>query len=230
MAQYPIDALEYLKHAGGLMTAVCAVYYDQYLENPLTAEKNFRIFCENINFIESDESLHIENGVAPEEYEKAYKRNKAIIEQIVANLQNKNSEENDFYKELWQQLQNEALLPTKIEKVAALIQLAELPQIPYFQLDEIEKMDDAQFQTYTEKVMPELKKAIFVIGYGYPQKTQVAEQLIKLATAIKDQKARTVFVAQIIAFYEASIQRFLSKTEAEEKADKTQAKLDLEGS
>lgn len=220
MSQYPLEALEYLRHAEGLMTAVCAVYYQQYLENHKDAEKNFRLFCENINFIQSDESLHIENDVDPEEYEKAYKRNKPVVEQIVSNLQSKKNEEEDFYKELWKQLQNEVLLPTNIEKVAALIQLAEMPQIPYFRLDEIEKMDNAQFQTYTEKVMPELKKAIFVIGYGYPQKTQVAEQLIKLATAIKDQKARTVFVAQIIAFYEASMQRFLSKTEAEGKADK----------
>lgn len=217
MKEYPADALEYLRRAEGLMTAVCAVYYEVYLKNHVDAEKNFRLFCENINFMRGDESLHVENKVAPEEYQKAYDKNKSAVKQIVDNLQSRNDTEEAFYKELWQQLQNIALFPTSIEKVAALIQLAEMPQIPYFQMEKIDQMDDAQFQVCTEKILPQLKKAIFAIGYGYPQKTQLAEQLIQLAASIEEPDERTVFVAQVIAFYEARMQKLLSSTASMEK-------------
>lgn len=219
MDQYPTNALEFLKCADGLMTAVCAAYYETYLENNPDAEKNLYIFCDNINYLPPEKgTISVKNNVPPEEYRKAYEKNKIIVNQLVENLQVKKESEQQFYKELWEQLKNPALFPTNVDRVAALIQFAEMDQIPYFQLGMEGEMSDEIYQSCTKAIIPQLKKALFAINCGYEQKTQLAEQLIQIASSLSDKDERRVFVAQIVAFYEHKVRKVVEKLEELERA------------
>lgn len=206
MLQYPENALEFLQKVDGLVTDVFAAYYETYLKDCPDSTQNFRIFCENVNYTKSDSSIHIEPKAPSVDYKSIFDEQESTVRQIIINLQIKNLDEEEFYQQFWEQLQNPILFSTDEKKIAALIQCAEMNEIPYFKLDSFPKMEDTEYNSRTQNILPQLKKMSYAISHGYEQKTQLAELFINTATSIQNSRDRLVFVAQIIGLYERRIQ------------------------
>lgn len=193
---------DFLQHVDGTVYAICETYYQRYLKDSPDSQENFRIFCEEINYIQSDKRLKLDvNGVVAE-YERLYNEQKETVELIVNNLESKNESENEFYIQLWEQWRNETLFPTDEKRIAMLIQLVGMDEIPYYQLSKVKEMSDKEYENRTNNIILQLKRAIYVINSKYTQKTQVATQLIEIESQITDEVDKVVFLAQIMGYYE----------------------------
>lgn len=124
---------------------------------------------------------------------------------LVDNLIKQNVGEDEFYNLLWEQMQNEVLFPSEDSIVAFMIQLLFDPQLPYYHLPPVEMMDDDDYMESIQRIKVDYQKALFAINYGYAQKTQMAEQILNIATEIESSQDRIVFVANILGYYKNQI-------------------------
>lgn len=66
-------------------------------------------------------------------------------------------------------------------------------------------MDDDDYMESIQRIKVDYQKALFAINYGYAQKTQMAEQILNIATEIESSQDRIVFVANILGYYKNQI-------------------------
>lgn len=225
MKNYPNSPDEFLKHVDGKIYDVCETYYLQYLKPSTTSEQaahNLRLFYENCGYVDTDKALVVETQTAPEIFQKLIESNEDIVKRIIENLIALNLSEEDFYKQLWEQMQNKVVFPTEESIVSVVIELLFYPKVPYFQLPEVPTMDDDVYMETVQNVRSAYQKAIFAINFGYAQKTQIAEQLLRIVGELDSAQAKAVLVANIYGYYDTKIKQF------KEKIDELQKKLKKE--
>lgn len=208
MKEYPTSSIEFFEHADGKIYDVCQAYYLHYLKPSTTSEeaaKKLREFYEACGFIQSDQTLKIETITSPNVFQELMDTNRVIIEKIVDNLIKQNVGEDEFYNLLWEQMQNEVLFPSEDSIVAFMIQLLFDPQLPYYHLPPVEMMDDDDYMESIQRIKVDYQKALFAINYGYAQKTQMAEQILNIATEIESSQERIVLVSNIFGYYKNQI-------------------------
>ena len=191
MKEYPTSSIEFFEHADGKIYDVCQAYYLHYLKPSTTSEeaaKKLREFYEACGFIQSDQTLKIETITSPNVFQELMDTNRVIIEKIVDNLIKQNVGEDEFYNLLWEQMQNEVLFPSEDSH-----------------LPPVEMMDDDDYMESIQRIKVDYQKALFAINYGYAQKTQMAEQILNIATEIESSQDRIVFVANILGYYKNQI-------------------------
>ena len=145
-----------------------------------------------------------------------------IPTQLVQNLMDKSPAEDQFYLELWTQMCNKTLFPNELTMVSAIIVLMYMPKIPYFCLPQVPTMEDEVYQECTRHVQEQIKRAIYAIEAGYPQKTQLAVQLMRLCNQIKGEKEKTVFIAQILGYYQGQIKQLMDSQKKEKSPNARQ--------
>lgn len=209
---YPETVTEFLTHVNGKVYSVCEVFYTTYLktcDQPQVAAEQLRTFLENCIIIPSDYTLMVEGKYSEEEVGKTIGKIKPILTQLVQNLMDQSPEEEKFYLELWNQLCNKTLFPNDLALVSAIIVLMHIPKIPYFCLPQVPAMEDKVYQECTSHVQEQVKRAIYAIEADYPQKTQLATQLMMLCRQIEGEAEKTVFIAQILGYYQGQIKQLI---------------------
>ena len=222
---YPETVTEFLTHVNGKVYSVCEVFYTIYLKDctkPQEAAEQLRTFLENCLAIPSDYTLMVEGKYSEEEVGKTIGEIKPIPTQLVQNLMDKSPAEDQFYLELWTQMCNKTLFPNELTMVSAIIVLMYMPKIPYFCLPQVPTMEDEVYQECTRHVQEQIKRAIYAIEAGYPQKTQLAVQLMRLCNQIKGEKEKTVFIAQILGYYQGQIKQLMDSQKKEKSPNARQ--------
>lgn len=209
---YPATVTEFLTHVDGKVYSVCEIFYSTYLKactHPKEAADQLRIFLENCNVIESDATLPVEGTYSEAEVGKTIGEIKPIITKLVQNLTEQAPAEEQFYLELWNQLCNKMLFPDELAIVSAIIVLMYMPKIPYFWLPKVPAMEDEVYWDCSNRIQEEIKRAIYAIEADYSQRTQLATQLMRLCSQIEGETEKTVFVAQILGYYQRQIKRLI---------------------
>lgn len=150
---------------------------------------------------------YVEPQTKPDDYRHIIEKQGQIVTQILDKLQKRNLDEHTFYTLLWEQICNDTLFPSDEEKIAVLVQLFNMPTLPYFQMEASHKMEDAEYSRWTDELLPKIQKAVYALNCGFEQKTQVTEQLLIIEKTITDDKAKQVFWSHIISFFERKIEQ-----------------------
>lgn len=222
MKNYPNSPDEFLKHVDGKIYDICETYYLQYLKPSTTSDQaaqNLRLFYENLGFVDTDKTIVVETKTAPDVFQKLIEGNEDIIKRVIENLLALNPSEEDFYKQLWEQMQNKVVFPTDESVVSIVISLLFYPKVPYFQLPKVPTMDDEVYIETFQSIKTHYLKAIFALNFGYAQKTQIAEQLLRIVGELQSTQEKAVLVANIYGYYDRQINQF------KEKIDDLQKKL-----
>lgn len=88
---------------------------------------------------------------------------------------------------------------------AGMVEFIRSGKFKYYHLPPVEMMDDDDYMESIQRIKVDYQKALFAINYGYAQKTQMAEQILNIATEIESSQDRIVFVANILGYYKNQI-------------------------
>lgn len=100
---------------------------------------------------------------------------------------------------------DEVLVSDDCQKACLLLYMWLDPRIPYFQLGPGVSMDDDTYRACVQELELPYKKMLFAMYAGYPQKTQKASVLLKIADEIPDKNNRIVFWSLTISRLESKI-------------------------
>lgn len=209
---YPATVMEFLTHVDGKVYSVCEAFYTTYLKactQPKEAADQLRTFLENCITIESDSTLLVEGTYSEKDVGKTMGEINPILTKLVQNLMEQSPAEEQFYLELWIQLCNKALFPNDLAIISAIIALMYMPKIPYFCLPKVPIMEDEVYRDCSNRIQEQVKRAIYAIEADYPQRTQLAAQLMRLCSQIEGETEKTIFVAQILGYYQRQIMRLI---------------------
>jgi hypothetical protein len=207
MSNNMMPVLDFLKAVDGLLTDVCAFFYTHYLKGNQEANNNLMLFFQNVGRRDNEQPYYVEPQTKPDDYRHIIEKQGQIVTQILDKLQKRNLDEHTFYTLLWEQICNDTLFPSDEEKIAVLVQLFNMPTLPYFQMEASHKMEDAEYSRWTDELLPKIQKAVYALNCGFEQKTQVTEQLLIIEKTITDDKAKQVFWSHIISFFERKIEQ-----------------------
>lgn len=104
----------------------------------------------------------------------------------------------EFYRRLWEVIQNNTILISEKQKAFALYYIWIDARIPYFELEEGLKMSNKEYREYLKEYEKALKKARFILFTPTEQKTQRASRLISLLNDLPDDEVKAVLMAQIL--------------------------------
>lgn len=215
-----ITAEEYLRLANysNSIGDFCFHYYENYIEEN-SKEQALKNFIKLLNWDkESEETLELEKVLPEDEYQQITTAIAPITQKILDNLVIKNLNEHDFYEALFEKI-TDSIIFSKNETVCTTIILLVDGRIPYFELDEAVKMDEEEFQSISKSIEEQIKKAYFIIEYGYEQKTEIASQLHKLIEKQTDEKNKIVLLSNIIGYFDKKFELLLNSRENNNEDD-----------
>lgn len=199
MANMQEELLEVAKAHNDTLWNTCAEIWNYILSQRQDMQENYfstflsQIYLEDIDITDrqqffSEEVLsHISDDIDQ------------LGNRIVENLIHQKMAEETFYKNLWEKICDNALLPDRTTQTAFLARLWLDRRIPYYQVEEGCTMENDEFIRISKKIWPILRKAYFILSIPIPQKTQRASLLMELSNEIEDSRDRAVFWASIIA-------------------------------
>lgn len=152
-----------------------------------------QIFIENLYAENEDTFLSVDTfNVITEDIDR-------LANRVIVNLLRLRPSEEVFYKNLWNKISDDTLIPDQKAQVAFLIRLWIDPRIPYYQVGEGCSMENAEFACIRDEIWPVIKKADFILSIPFAQKTQRASLVMKLADELMDERKRTVFWACVMS-------------------------------
>lgn len=143
----------------------------------------------------------------------------STINQVVRELILKNVTEDEFYAELWRRFSDTILIPDAAQRAVFLLRLWLDVRIPYYQLGPGITMPNEQYHQLVKQLEPQRRKVSFILNAGYPQKTQKASILMKVAGELSSDEERAVFWSIVLGRLENRIrdlQAALNERGAEE--------------
>lgn len=120
--------------------------------------------------------------------------------------------ENEFYRRLWEFIQDNKSFRGKNNKIIALYLIWMDPRIPYFKLKPGLKMSNEVFSKICEEIDTELLKARFTLYSRYEQRPEEASVLLSLMNELESQEEKAVLLAYIIRSVEIRTLKQLVRT------------------
>lgn len=192
------ELLACIKAHGGSAKNTCAAVWDLIqAQEPEEGKRYFEAFLSQIyvediykeagNGFLSDEVLgQIADGIGD------------LGNRIVLNLVKQRPSEEAFYANLWEKLQDTALLPDREAQSLFLCWLWLDTHIPYYQIGEGCRMEEEEFARRKNELWPLLKKAFFILSFPLRQRTQRSSLLMELADELADERDRAVYWSCVI--------------------------------
>lgn len=180
-----------------------------FLENAAEI-RTFREEKESLFF--TDEALH-----------SLKNRCDKLIDGILTKLIQQGLECGEFYRKLWNSIQNDALLDLEEEKIYALYYLWIDGRLPYFSLDKGIYMENDEFRELSAKRRKEIKKACYILEAPLQQRTEQTSLIIQILDGCESEEEKAVILAQIFAYLERRIWDGIYRTiqESGEEAKQT---------
>lgn len=123
-----------------------------------------------------------------------------MMEGIVGMLICRNSEEVDFYTQLWEKLQDDKIFETEEEKIYAFINIWVNEKIPYYHLDMSTRVylsDEEYTQTVLEK-KDLLERLRFIMALDLDQRTEQSGLIVGLLDQCQYLQEKAVVLAQVM--------------------------------
>ncbi len=115
-----------------------------------------------------------------------------------------------FYEELWKNIVASAILDDKEGQVYALYTICMSIAIPYYQPRNVMRMENEEFAEYREQLKELIKEAQCMLAFPFTQKTERAAAVLAVLQQCRDDKEKTVLLADIIN-YNSAIALFKQK-------------------
>lgn len=187
---------------------ICKASMNLLEENTETAREGFQYFLCQISLPRYTPEEIPKEFFDIEEDEIDFSTQDRIREmesQIVKELIFQDATEETFYAEIWKRISDKLLVSDSYQRAYFLLRMWLDSRIPYYQLGLGVTMDDETYSECVQEVKLAYKQMLFAMNAGYPQKTQKASILMKIAEEISDQKQRIVFWALTLGRLEKQI-------------------------
>lgn len=194
---------DYLKKATGKQLDIYARFCIDYLFNSKDEESAIERFKQLLSWnCMTDSSYPVDTVYSDEKYESIIGKIMPIISVPVNNLFNNHCPEEEFYNKLWYSINQSEYYPSEEDKIGAVLCLKLDPRVPYFILETGLRMSDDEYRDITNDVVLQINKALFAIKSGIcSQKTEIGYHILKQLQSINDEKAKVVFLANVIGSY-----------------------------
>lgn len=142
---------------------------------------------------------------------------------LVSNLTQSRVSVEEFYRSLWEKMNDSTLITDSYGRAAFLFFLRIDSRIPYFELDEGCVMEDGRYKELVDKIQPAIAKGSFILSANLKYKTQRASLLMDVANGLENEEERIVFWAVLLGRCRAvqQLQRQISQTCGKESRDGT---------
>lgn len=187
---------------------ICKACMNRLMEDVDNAQEGFRIFLTEVEVPRYAPNEIPEEffDVDADEIDTPTKTRLTDMEhQIVKELISQNVSEDVFYEEIWNRILDKILVSNNHQRSFLLVCMWLDPRIPYYQLGLGVSMDNDTYKKCVQQLEFPYKKMLFAMNAGYPQKTQKASILLKIADEISDQNERIVFWSLTISRLESRI-------------------------
>ena len=114
--------------------------------------------------------------------------------------------ESDFYKKVWEYLNNSDIFPDDKNRAIAFCCICVHPMIPYYQIQPGLQMDNSDYRQISEEVYTYRNKIQFIMKQKFEQKTEQASAILSILDSIKGAEQRTVLLSLLISDLQNSSQ------------------------
>lgn len=132
-----------------------------------------------------------------------------LLRSYVHSLVLKNLNEEEFYSKIYNTIFQSDIFPQDEKKQAILLCfLAEkLPEIPYFHLNNLLEMSDADYKETTQRLKPLIEKIISLLNRGFKSRTEEASQIYEIMSSLENRTDKIV----LLSVYTSIIQNNANK-------------------
>ena len=198
----------------------CGNYFNLYLKDTSNTDEQLKNFTLLLEWhVRSDETFEVGELFKKEDCQSTTENISKVVNKIIDNLITENLEKEDFYKKLLEQVFDDVLFPTQLEKVCSIVIMIYSPKIPYFKLGQATKMENDKYKEISDSISNEIAKAYFALQYGYTQRTELASQLYNIVKEQKSDEERIVLIANILGYYNSLIKIIYDKLKKEDVID-----------
>lgn len=189
----------FLKTVKGERINIAAGVYD-IISSSENADIGLRCFLENAEDIESSETKEAPEIFTPQMQQKLRAQYEQLTTGILDKLVGERLCEEEFYKKLWEAIEdNELIFSKKEEKIYALYQIWSDPRIPYFYLKTGLKMDNEEFKEICLNDKIKIKKLNYILNADYEQKTERSSLILEELKECQDESEKVVLMAQVLS-------------------------------
>lgn len=162
----------------------------------------FCTFINQLNAIRGDKADDI-MGESRNRIQKNHDVYGNMWNEILMVLFKKRLPQKKFYDELWKSIYESPILDTDEAKVYALYMTCISYTIPYYQPQNVMRMSQEEFETYSKKLATDMDKVRCMVAYPFEQKTERASALLSIINQCEDDKEKTMIMARIIDYVDA---------------------------
>lgn len=187
---------------------ICKACMALLIENADNAQEGFQYFLNQVQMPRYNSDEIPEGFFNIEENEiddPTQMRIREMESQIVKELIFQDVSEKVFYGEIWKRMSDPLLVSDSYQKSYFLLRMWLDSRVPYYQLGLGVNMSNEAYKKCVQQVNSSYKKMLFAMNAGYPQKTQKASILMKIAEEIPSQEQRIVFWALTLGRLERQI-------------------------
>lgn len=161
-----------------------------------------RFFLENAEDLFQTDRAKPENGPEKLELMDFDFRFGTLVEGMLDHLMSERMEEDDFYRALWDRIQENSYWKELEQKVLVLYNVWLDGRIPYYRLPEGIHMEKEEFGQIIDKNIEQLKRIIFILNSKFSQRTEKSSSLMKILESLETEEDKAVILAQILAAIE----------------------------
>lgn len=192
------EILNILKTAAGELLDIAYYIYELIASVPGKEPQLLRFVFEESEQIESSEEQHLQKVFTEEEkysYKNTYGK---IVDGTLEVLLKKGLSKEQFYEELWKGIDANPLLENTKEKAFVFFYIWIDDKVPYFELEPGMRMSNDDYAKITEDIFEKIIKARFILSVPTEQKTECASRLVQMLGELKNEREKTVLMAQIL--------------------------------
>mgnify|MGYP004512439813 CR=1 FL=1 len=192
---------------GNIYDIYYALYKDCLLaehEHPATVLQELLEEVQQHNF-EDDQNY---NFVTKSEINETSYLYFALLKSYVRSLALQNLNEQDFYEQLYKTLFQSVIFPQDEKKQSILLcLLAEnLPEIPYFHMDNLLEMSDDEYKKTTQRLKPQIDKILSILKRDFKSRTEAASQIYETISSLEDRNDKIVLLSIYTGMIQNNIQ------------------------
>lgn len=214
-----MNAEKYLSTIDGEFNDICFDYLNKFIESkelsPEEQKKNLFILL--YWDLRSTKETKVEQFYSKTEYKKITQNSEELIFRPIENLVKQNVSVSDFENEIWSIFSSKSFFPDSEAKLGALINLFENPFIPYYQLEEIETIDEEEYYHLRIEILPELRKFLFINRCEFDNPSEQAIYIYDLFKKLADDKKAVVLLSSMIDFYNFRYNSLIKKANINEE-------------
>lgn len=213
------NGYKFLQKVNGRAFEVAAYFYLNYLKTEEDEDLACDLFRHLISLdVVSDGTQPVKEDIDDEEYTRLVNNYSGTIERIVDNMIEEKLPEKEFYKKLWMLISEDTVFAQDIDKICAIICLISNEKIPYYKLDDVQKIDEAEFDFLVYNYIESILKIQFIVKTNREHLPDLSYRIIKLLDGIEDEKAKTVVLSQAFGEYLQKIKALIERIEELEKS------------